>query len=282
MPAATERPKEARVDNQRVTRGASFPGPGRPTTRRPLTRWRVGAALLTLIAGVPPPHRVWADAPACEIPDGFALHDISLPAAKQQVADAHHLVVLTFGGVHPAGSDAEAGGATYPARLEASLSAALPGVQVEVKNEAPPGQTSADVPPVLPELIAKTGARLVIWGPGGRDVMARLDPGRFLNAVKAGIDAVHGAGADLILLDTTFVPSPARMAAIEAYRDRLLSAASAEHVPVLRRHAMMRLWSEDGTLNLAARDPAEREQVARHLFSCVAQGLSGPIASAVR
>jgi hypothetical protein len=44
----------------------------------------------------------------------------------------------------------------------------------------------------------------------------------------------------------------------------------------------MRLWSEDGTLNLAARDPLEREQVARHLFSCVAQGLAAPIAAAVR
>jgi len=247
---------------------------------RAAVRLIVLCPLLGFILAASPP--VWADAPGCEIPEGFALRDIPLPAAKQQVAASRRLIVLTFGGVHPAGEDAEAGGATYPARLQAALTAALPGVEVDVKNEAPPGTTSADVPPVLPEMIAKTGARLVIWGPGGRDLMARLDPGKFSDAVKAGIDAVRHAGADLILLDTTFVPSPARMAAIEAYRDRLLAVAMAAHVPVLRRHAMMRLWSEDGTLNLAARDPAERELVARHLFSCVAQGLAGPIAAGVR
>ncbi len=149
-------------------------------------------------------------------------------------------------------------------------------------NEAPPGATSIDVPAVLPDLIAKTGAKLVIWGPGGRDVAANVNVDKFRDVVAGGIDAVRHGGADLILLDTTFVPSPTRMAAIEAYRLRLLSTAAANHVPLLRRHAMMRLWSEDGTLNLAARDPAERELVVRHLFSCVAQGLAAPIAAAVR
>lgn len=242
---------------------------------------RLGVIPLTLILVVSALHRASAE-PPCAIPDSLALHGISLPAAKQEIATDRRLIVLTFGGVHPAGAEAEAGGATYPARLQAALTAALPQARVEVKNEAPPGKTSADVPPVLPDLIAKTGARLVIWGPGGRDVAARLDPDRFFEAVKAGIDVVRHAGADLILLDTTFVPSPARMAAIKVYRDWLLSAATSNHVPVLRRHAMMRLWSEDGTLNLAARDPAEQELVVRHLFSCVAQGLATPIAAAVR
>jgi hypothetical protein len=212
----------------------------------------------------------------------MALHNISLPAARQQVAADQRLNVLTFGGVRLAGTDAEVKGATFPARLQATLSAALPAIQVTVANEAPPGKTAADVPAALPGLIAKTGARLVIWGPGGRDVAARLNLDVFLAAVNGGIKAARLGGADLILLDTTYVPSPARMVLIEPYRDRLLEAAAANHVPVLRRHGLMRFWGEDGTLNLAARDPVERELVARHLFSCVAQGLAGAIAAAVR
>ena len=93
-----------------------------------------------------------------------------------------------------------------------------------VANEPAPGKTSAAVPPALPGLIAKTGARVVIWGPGGRDVMARLDLEAFQAAVNGGIAAVRHGGADLILLDTTFVPSQARMVLIEPYRDRLLAA----------------------------------------------------------
>ena len=219
---------------------------------------------------------------SCPLPDGLALRDISLPASKKEAAADRRLIVLTFGGVHGAGTNAETQGATYPARLAAELTAALPRIEVTVTNEAPPGKNSADVPPVLPGLIAKTGARLVIWGPGGRDVATRLDLGTFVAAVKGGIEAVRHAGADLILLDTTFVPSPPRMALIEAYRERLQSVAAANNVPLLRRHDIMRRWSEDGTLNLAARDPDERDLVARHLFACVARSLAGPIAAAVR
>ena len=218
----------------------------------------------------------------CPIPDDIGLHDIPLPAAKQEVVTDQRLTVLTFGGVHPAGADAENQGATYPARLQAALGAALPEINVTVANEPAPGKTSVSVPAALPGLIAKTGARLVIWGPGGRDVAARLDLDAFSAAVNSGIDAVRRGGADLILLDPMFIPSPARMASLEAYRARLLSAATANHVPVLRRHDLMRLWSDNGILNLAARDREERELVARRLFSCVAQGLAGPIAEAVR
>jgi hypothetical protein len=239
------------------------------------------AGVLTLILSAPTIPRASAETP-CPISDGLALHGISLPAAKAEVAADRRLVVLTFGGVRPAGTDAEARRATYPARLSAALSVALPDIAITVTNEAPPGTTSADVPALLPGLIAKTGARLVIWGPGGRDIEGGLGRESFHAAVNAGIDAVRHAGADLILLDTTFLPSPSRMAAIEPYRERLLAAAEASHVPLLRRRDLMRRWSEDGTLNLAASDPTERELVARRLFSCVAQGLAAPIAAAVR
>jgi hypothetical protein len=237
--------------------------------------------VLTLILSPLTGFRAWGDTP-CPIPDSLVLRDISLPAAKHQVATDNKLVVLTFGGVQKAGEDAEAQRATYPARLEAELRTALPGTSVTVVNEVPPGKTSADVPPVLPDLIAKLGASLVIWGPGGRDEAERLNLDVFTEAVKTGIDAVRGAGVDLVLLDTTFVPSPARMAQIEGYRQKLMSLAKANHVPLVRRHDLMRQWSEDGTLDLTASDTAARELVARRLFSCVAQGLAAPIAAAVR
>jgi len=218
----------------------------------------------------------------CTVPDGLALRDIALPAARKAVQGDKQLIVLTFGGVRPAGADAETSGATYPARLGAELGAAMPQIKVTVTNEMPPGSTSLDVPAKLPALVEKTGARLVIWGPGVRDVGARVDPGAFFAAVNKGIDAIRAAGADVILLDTTFLPSPARMTSIEAYRAKLRAAASAKNVPLLRRHELMRRWSEDGTLNLAAHGQTEQELVARQLFACVARSLAAPISAAVR
>jgi acyl-CoA thioesterase-1 len=257
------------VNQKRVTRNATKAGPGS------LVRALLWA--LPIVLSCP----AFADSP-CPVPDDLALRDIALPAAKQEVATDHRLIVLTFGGVHTAGSGAESSRATYPARLEGELGAALPSVQVTVANEAPPGKNSTDVPPVLPDLIGRTGARLVIWGPGARDAASRLDLDAFVSAIKSGIEAVRGVGADLILLDTSFVPAPTRMALIETYRRKLLAVAAANQIPVLRRHDLMRRWSENGTLNLAVRDEIDREHVARQLFSCVAQSLAAPIAAAVR
>jgi hypothetical protein len=72
------------------------------------------------------------------------------------------------------------------------------------------------------------------------------------------------------------------MALIEGYREKLRAAAMASKVPLLRRHDMMRQWSQDGTLNLAARESEERDLVARRLFACVARSLAIPIAAAVK
>ncbi len=272
------------MDKQRVMNLATVPVRAARATRPGSTTTRVAVAcLIFLLFGIAmsPIPAAWAET-RCVVPDDLALRDIALPAARQAVKADQRLVVLTFGGIQTTGAASAPNGDTYPGRLAAELSAALPNIQVTVSNEPPPGKTSVDVPAALPGLIAKTGARLVIWGPVSRDVAAHLDQGVFLTSVTSGIDAVRRAGADIILLDATFIPLPARMALIEAYREKLRSAADSRHVPLLRRHDLMRLWAEDGTLNLAARDQAEQDLVARRLFACVARSLALPVAAAVR
>ncbi len=222
-------------------------------------RWLV--LLAALIVGASSIAALAEETP-CPVPDGLALRDH--PAGGEESGRGRQpLVILTFGGVRPAGADADTLGTTFPARLQADLTAALPQTRISVVNQEPPGQSSADVPSAFPGLIAKSGARLVIWGPGTRDVAANLELPAFIAALNSGIDAVRRSGADLILMDTIFLPAPGRMAMVERYRQALLDAATTNHVPLLRRHDMMRRWSEDGTLNMAARDPAEREAVAR-------------------
>ena len=217
----------------------------------------------------------------CPVPAGMDLPALSLPAAQHATA-AGQLTILTLGGAQTAGTEAGDRSATYPARLEAALRETLPAVKVTVTNEALPGNTAADVPAKIPALLATTGARLVIWGPGGGDAARRIDPTGFQDAVRAGIEAVRAGGADLILLDPPFMPAPERMARIEPYRLALRGTAAEAKVPVLARHDLMRFWNDNRILNLTARDDAERQSVARHLFACLARHLATPIAKAVR
>jgi lysophospholipase L1-like esterase len=236
---------------------------------------------LAALAALATPARAIAE-PACPIPPDLALSAISLPTARRAVTESHRLSVLTFGGDHTAGTEAGEQSATYPARLEAALKAALPNVAVTVRNAGVPGSTAADIPPMLPDLIDKFSANLVIWGPGGRDVALRLDVKEFRAAIMQGIQATRHGGADLILMDTTYVPSPTRMAMMEPYRARIRESATAAKVPLLARHELMRHWIESGTLDLDARDQAARQAVARRLYACVAESLAGPIIQALR
>ena len=249
----------------------------------PPTPRRVAAGLLTAaligVLATPVPGR--ADEP-CPEPDALRLTDIALPASRTEVAGDRRLVVLALGGALTAGANAGDPDTTWPARLEDQLRAALPAVDVRVINEGKPGNTAADIAPTLPGLLTRTGARLVIWGPGGRDVALRLDQREFQRAVDDGIAAARRGGADLILLDMTYLPSATRMALLGPYRERLIRSATDNRIPLLQRHELMRLWSEDRTLNMDARTEADRIAVARRLFSCIAHSLSAPIAAAVR
>lgn len=240
---------------------------------------------LLLLAGAAPSSAIILPAqaePACPVPEDLALRGLSLPAARHALAADHRLTVLTLGGMQTAGTEAGDRSATYPARLEADLGAALPGVRVSVVNEALPNNATADIPPRIPEWLAASGARLVIWAPGNGEVALRSDPAVFRATIQAGIDAVRAGGVQLILLDAPFVPAPEHMARIEPYRRQIVAAAADNQVPLLPRHDLMRRWNEDRTLNLAARDEAERLTVVRRLFACLARSLAAPIAAAVR
>jgi hypothetical protein len=222
---------------------------------------------------------VRASAP-CPVPDDLAMHGLELPATKQSVAD-HHLVILTFGGASTVGAAAGDPNASYPAQLQSVLTAALPDVRVSVINEAVPNNTTASTPPKMLASIKKTGAKLVIWAPGARDAARRSDPTDFFDALQGGIDIVRQAGADLILFDMQYVPSMEQFSRIESYRDLLRGAASANDVPVMPRHDLMRTWHEDGVLDLEALDKTERTAVARKLYTCIAQALGASIQEAV-
>ena len=218
----------------------------------------------------------------CAVPVDLALRDLALPAAKQSVVTSHRLVILTLGGAHTAGIAAGDPNATYPARLQVELTNALPGVAVSVVNNARPDNTVGAVVPTIPVLIAKLGAKLVIWAPGGRDAVRRPNLNEFFTELEAGIAAVRQSGSDLILLDMQYVPLLEQWSRIEDYRDLLRGIASANDVPLVPRHELMRVWSDDGTLDLGATDNGVQIEVTKKLFSCMARVLADPIAEAVR
>lgn len=248
---------------------------------------RRGRALLLtglLWVGVPGAcARAQASAtPPCPQPEHLVLRDLSLPAARADLARDGRLVILTIGGAATAGAAAGDPAAAYPARLQVELEAALPGKAVTVLNKATARRDVAPMAKYLSDTIHATGARLVIWATGAREAARSADIDDYVAGLVKGIASIRAAGADVILLDMQFAPSIAGIINFAPYRDALRGTAEAYAVPLLRRYDLMQQWSDDGVMNLDARDDAERRMVARKLFACIAAALAPPIAQAVR
>jgi lysophospholipase L1-like esterase len=218
----------------------------------------------------------------CPVPEALTLHDLSLPNVQAAVVKTGKLVVLTLGGSGTEGSVAGSPDATYPARLQTALQAALPGVAVQVVNRGAVGHGAAWVLKEMPEAIRLSGANLVIWASGATDAARGTDLDGYIATLQAGIDEIRQAGADVILMDLPYAPSIARILNTAPYRDAVYGTALSNSVPVLRRYDLMQQWNDDNVMNIDATDPLERRSVAQHLFKCIAAILTPAIAEAAR
>ena len=241
---------------------------------------RIAAAVLWLLAIAIPTAR--ADDLPCSVPDGLALNDLSLPAAKAQLATGKRLVVLVVGGASIGGI--AAGGRTYslPMRLEARLRAALPDKDIAVVTHAVEGGKTRMAADQMAAAIHDSGARLVIWETGSHAAMAGDDLEMFGTNLDSGINAVKDTHADLILMDLQYAPSIARVMNQAPYCDVIRGASEMAGVPLFHRFDLMRAWNDNGELDLDAANASERIKIARKLYDCLAGVLAAGITQALR
>lgn len=246
--------------------------------------WTWLAALLMVPLSPPPASAlsVAQPAPECPVPVRPWTRDLALPLTRADLARAGRLSILAIGGNATEGTAAGDPAFTYPARLRAALAAAFPGKDVSVQIRAGARTSNATIPRELPTLIHDIGANLVIWASGAREAASSADIDDYVTRLAKGIDAIHAAGADVILLDMQFAPSIARIVNTAPYRDALHGTAAAHDVSVLRRYDLMVQWNDMGIMNLDATDITERQRVARQLFGCIATTLSSAITAALR
>lgn len=243
-------------------------------------RWLL---LMLALLGAPGPARGQParSQPACAVPPALALSGLALPAARAEVRDTHRLVILALGSAPTLGTAADGAAHTYPSRLEAHLAELLPGVAVTVLNHGAARRSTHAMAAHLPGLLAESGARLVLWETGGREAARAMNLDSYAANLQAGLEAIHAAGADAILLDLQYAPGMIRLAPIDPYRQVIHDAAQNAGVALFQRYELMTEWAAHG-LNLAATDHAARVPVARRLYDCMAAALARAIAPSVR
>lgn len=242
-----------------------------------MIEWAKWLVLLAVLCGTG--HPVWAA--ECPAPDVFVIPDGWLPATKEAIA-RRALTVLIIGGAATLGGPARGTEFTYPSRLAARLRDAFPGLTIKIVVHAVSRQSDADLEGKLDADLSSEKPALVIWGPGTSAAGRGDDLDTFIDTVTATIDKIRAADADLILMTLQYAPSVARVINLFPYRMAVIRAGETAGVPVMDRYELMRFWSDNNFLDLDATESADRVQVARKLYDCMAEILTGGIVDAVR
>lgn len=208
---------------------------------------RIFATILFVLAS----DGALADTVACGGPE-FAPHpETALP----HVAAALKTGELTIAVVGSASSllAPQAGlKASYPNRLETALQDRLPTLKLRLTVVARAKRTAADMVGDLRQILQDQKPALVVWQTGTVDAMLGVDPDEFRNTLDQGLEAVHAAGADAVLMNMQYSPRTQSIIAVDTYADIIRWVSFQRDAPLFDRFQIMKQWNEAGVFDLSA------------------------------
>jgi hypothetical protein len=236
--------------------------------------------LLLLLAAIVPLGPALAQDDACEVGKPLIPAEAVLPRAAAAVAQRHGLDIMVLG----TGSSTLPGSAgeraAYPARLQATLAARLPGIAVKVVPDIQARQTAAEMMDQELQQIEEQKPTLVVWQTGTVDAIKGVDPDEFRDVLDRGVETLQGRGVDVVLMNMQYSPRTDAMISIEAYADNMRWVALQHDVPLFDRFALMKRWSDLGTFDLY--DASKNTDTAERVHDCIGRLLAGLIAGAVK
>jgi hypothetical protein len=96
----------------------------------------------------------------------------------------------------------------------------------------------------------------------------------FRETVQAGIDELHAAGIEVVLMNAQFSRDTDAIIHFAPYLGALRELADANDVPIFHRYGLMRHWAESGVLDLRAKDSEKRRKVAARLYDCLGRAMA--------
>jgi acyl-CoA thioesterase-1 len=205
----------------------------------------------------------------CPTPADLVTATLPLSATAAAI-HAGKLRILALGSASILGPGTSGAGAAWPQRLATLLRAGHPGLDVEIEVQ------------IIESALQPPSPALVIWQTGAVEAIRNLPTDDLTDALDAGLAAIHGAGADAILVDQQFSRFLRANTDIDSYRADLRVAAAAGGALLLRRYELMRLWADDQAgLDLEHAPKAKRAAVADRLNLCIAVAMNRLIESGV-
>ncbi|MDR3532384.1 MAG: SGNH/GDSL hydrolase family protein [Rhodopila sp.] len=209
-----------------------------------------------------------------------AMPGLHLPHLRAAVAARTEGLIVALGSSSTEGAMASDSAHTYPAILQAALGKALPTAHIAVINRGIGGQDAPEEVARLDSDVIATHPQVVIWQVGANGAIRHADPSVFHRMVEDGVNRLHKAGIDVILMDNQ--RSPKVLAAVDhiVLEDSLSDVAQETGVNLFSRSRLMDAWSEEGAKPglFTASDGLHHNDLG---YQCVTQALARQIVAAI-
>jgi hypothetical protein len=242
-------------------------------------RWRIGlcAALMAFAvsgAAVAQPVSPAAKEDPCAVPDDLVSPVDALPVVARRISAKASLAIIAIGSASTRGAGLTGPQAAYPERLRIELSRRLPGIEVTVRNLGAMRETALQMADRFKaEVIAEKPA-LVIWQTGTVEAVRSVTVDDFGQTIAHGIDKLHAAGIDVLLMNLQYSWRMALAMNDQPYNDIMSTIGDAHDAPVFDRYAIMKHWVESGRFDFDQAPEAERPTRADAAHACLGRLLA--------
>jgi hypothetical protein len=237
-------------------------------------RWAVVLISTAGLALLPAPRASFGQETPCPTPEGFGAFEATLPKTAKALAGGSDVVIVTLGGSSTLGRAAGGANLSWPSRLAAVLAGRFPSARIKVVNLATPRQTARDAVGRLATEVLPLQPTLLIWETGTVEAVRGTDVDDFRETVQSGIDLLHAAGTEVVLMNAQFSRDTDAMIHFGPYLAALRELADANDAPVFHRYGLMRYWAENGVLDLRTKEREERRRLATRLYNCLGHSVA--------
>jgi lysophospholipase L1-like esterase len=228
--------------------------------------------LLALTAGISLAVPAGAETP-CPAGPGFPLR---LPHLRAALDSRTEGLIVALGSSSTVGAMASDLAHSYPAELQAALSASLRRAHVAVINRGIGGQDAPEELARLDSDVIPLRPQLVIWQVGANGALRNEDPALFRVMVTAGVRRLQAAGADVVLMDSQHSARIMASADHEALDESLAEVATETGASLFSRGELMDAWAQEGAPLAEFLAPDGLHQNDRG-YVCIAQALAADI-----
>jgi acyl-CoA thioesterase I len=205
---------------------------------------------------------------------------MKLPHLRAALVHGQEGIIVAMGSSSTAGAMASEAARTYPAELQAYLSAMLPSRHIAVINRGIGGQDAVRESARLKADAIAVRPQLVIWQVGANAVLRGTDPRVFRELVTAGVRELQAADIDVVLMDNQRAPRLLASREDGVLNQTLAEIARETGAGLFSRDRLMESWEDAGDppIEFVSADGLHQNDFG---YRCVARALGSEIAAAV-